>query len=399
MQKTLLFLIICLFPFVTWADERTLTGVEYWIDDGHQNRTTVNIGSDGLLQFMLDTGMLKEGLHTLHYRAQDSEGYYSPLQSWLFYRQQLSSEVATEVVALEYWTDNRYDLMKRDMVSGNEIQFTLDASALTEGLHSLNYRTQDDQGHYSPTQQWMFYRNLSATFGGNIFEYWIDEGEHLSRNANESDVTFVLDASAMEEGLHTLHYQLKDESGRVSAQQSWMFYRIASQPKATALKWYRIWWNGHEDKAIEVQLPEGTTEFLYEETLSVPEYALNDGYSRDNTARFHIVFCDDQGQMSPLETDVVSYPDLYPPVTTLNVIKDNDCAKLSWQANADDIRDYNVYYSENGEPYILWKSNVQQLEATFKGQQGKTYRFIVTSRDVNGNYEALEESKAKEITF
>ena len=535
MRRHLLLYIACLFAVVVQADDRRLTGVEYWIDDGHLNRTTVNIGSDGLLQFALDGSKLSEGLHALRYRAKDSEGYYSPTQSWLFYRtqaiaagtttldywvdagehaqaaltnnasnflldatklseglhqlnyratssngqsspvqtwlfyrQRLGSEVATKVTTLEYWVDNRNDLLKCDSVRSSEISFVLDASALNEGLHSLNYRTQDDQGHYSPTQQWLFYRYVNDVAGGSMLEYWIDdseqhdsiavadsvaaftldasqveeglhtlhyrlnilsgqtgaestwlfyrvapayaggtrtleywidEGEHLSRSADEADVAFVLDASAMEEGLHTFHYQLKEEGGHMSPQQSWMFYRIASTPKAAYLKWYRIWWNNHEEKAIEVQLPVGTAQYLYEETLAVPEYARNDGYSRDNTARFHIVFCNDQGQLSPIESAVVPYPDKYPPVTTLTVTKEGSSAKLTWTANADDVRDYNIYYSEDGQPYVLWKPNVKQQEATFRGQKGCTYSFIVTARDINGNYEAMEESKAKKVTF
>lgn len=468
MRRHLLLYIACLLAIVAQADDRTPTGVEYWIDDGHLNRTTVSIGSDGLLQFALDGSTLSEGLHALRYRAKDSEGCYSPVQSWLFYRQRLGSEVATKVATLEYWTDNRNDLLKRDSVRGLEISFVYDASALKEGLHALNYRTQDDQGRYSPTQQWLFYRYANDVAGGSMLEYWIDdserhdsiavtdsvatfvlnasmveeglhtlhyrlntlsgqtgaestwlfyrvapayaggartleywvdEGEHLSRSADEADVAFVLDASAMEEGLHTFHYQLKEEGGRVSPQQSWLFYRIASKPKATCLKWYRIWWNDHQDKALEVQLPDGKAECLYEETLAVPDYARNDGFSRDNTARFHIVFCDDQGNQSPVESAVVPYPDKYPPVTTLTVTKEGSSAKLTWTANADDIRDYNIYYSEDGQPYVLWKPNVKQQEATFRGQKGSTYSFIVTARDVNGNYEAMEESKAKKVTF
>lgn len=539
MRRFLFSLLVCL-AAIAYADDRTLTGGEYWIDNAVNERVQVSI-ADGWINFTLNVGYLNEGLHALHYRAKDSEGFYSPTHTWLFFRyvtdvvgssvleywfdegnhqtvevsgaegnfvldasaldeglhtlhyqlntlngqkgamhtwlffRQLGKEVATKAVAVEYWADDRNDLLQRNMVQGNEIQFTFDASTLDEGLHSLNYRTQDDQGRYSPTQQWLFYRYVQAVAGGSMLEYWIDEderhdsvavtdsvaafvldasgaeeglhtlhyrlntltgqtgaentwlfyrvaptyaggsrtleywideGEHLSRSVDDADVTFILDASAMDEGLHTLHYQLKEEGGRVSPQQSWLFYRIASQSKAQTLKWYRFWWNGYQDKAIDVQLPDSKVEYLNQETLylykdivAVPDYARNDGYSRDNTARFNIVFCDDQGQLSPVVSAVVSYPDVYPPVTTLTATKIGDSAKLSWQANADDIRDYNLYYSEDGQPYVLWKPNVTTTEATFRGQKGSTYRFIVTARDVNGNYEAMEERKAKKITF
>jgi len=326
MRRVLLSVLLGWLTMVASADDRTLAGIEYWIDDNYSSRTTVDIGSDGVVQFSLNASALPEGLHALRYHALDSEGNYSPLQSWVFYR-------------------------------------------------------------IAP----------SDAGGARTLEYWIDEGEHLSRDVDEADVAFVLDASAVVEGLHTLHYQVRTEGGRVSPLQSWMFYRV--MPKATSLKWYRIWWNDHKDKAIAVQLPEGTVEYLYEETLAVPEYARNDGFSADNTATFHIVFGDDQGRVSAMETAVVGYPDIYPPVTTLQASKVGSDIVLTWQNDARDVKDYNVYYSENGEPYVLWKPNVQQQEATFRGQTGITYRFIVTARDVNGNYEAMEESKSIEINF
>ena len=56
-------------------------------------------------------------------------------------------------------------------------------------------------------------------------------------------------------------------------------------------------------------------------------------------------------------------------------------------------------YSENGEPYLLWKANTTEQSATFRGQQGVSYKFIVTARDKDGNYEAVEESKAVKVTY
>ena len=92
MKKSFLLFIIVLLALPALADDRTLTAGEYWVDNNHLSRTTVSIGSDGLMQFALDGTQLSEGLHTLHYRAQDSEGCYSAVQSWLFYRGRLGQE-------------------------------------------------------------------------------------------------------------------------------------------------------------------------------------------------------------------------------------------------------------------------------------------------------------------
>ena len=464
MRRTILLCIVGVLSLMARADDRTLAGGEYWVDDGHQSRTTVSITADGLMQFTLDGGQLREGLHALHYRAKDSEGSYSPVQTWLFYRtataisgtqtldywvddgnhhsQELADStvvfvldgsqqreglhalhyrvtstneqnsplqrwlfyryVADQMVGstLEYWIDNS-EAHESIAVSGAATAFVLDASAVEEGLHTLHYRLNTLSGQAGAVSTWLFYRTAPAYDSGTrTLEYWIDEaGEHLSQTVGEGDVAFVLDASAVEEGLHTLHYRLTEQGGKASPQQSWLFYRIAPQPEGSSISYYRIWWNDHQDQAVEVQVPGGKAELLYEEALAVPEYAKNDGFSRNNTATIHIVFFNNQGNASPTVSAEVGYPDVYPPVTTLAANKSGDGIALSWTSNEDTVRDWNVCYSENGEPYLLWKANTTEQQATFRGQQGATYKFIVTARDKSGNYEAMEESKAVSVTF
>ena len=400
MKRLLLLFTIGMLAASARADDRTLTAGEYWIDDGHQSRTTVNIGSDGLMQFVLDGSQLSEGLHALRYRAQDSEGCYSPVQSWLFYRQQLASEKAQRVSSYEYWIDDRTDQMATGTVEGQEVQFVLDASELPEGLHALHYRLTDNQGQHSPAQAWLFYRCVAEQAGACTLEYWIDDDEtHEQRSINSSETSFILDAANTEEGLHTLHYRLNSLTGIDGAERTWQFYRVSPKPAGSRISWYRIWWNDHEEQAVTMQVENGGRELLYEEVLTVPEYARNDGYSRDYTARFHIVFGDDQGNLSPVESATVAYPDVYAPNTTLTATQSGNGITLTWTPDEDYVKDYNVYYSENGEPYVLWKPNTTQQAATFRGQPGYSYRFIVTARDVNGNYEAIEESKAVSVTL
>ena len=400
MKKSFLLFIIVLLALPALADDRTLTAGEYWVDNNHLSRTTVSIGSDGLMQFALDGTQLSEGLHTLHYRAQDSEGCYSAVQSWLFYRGRLGQEQAQQVTSYSYWIDDRTDKIVTGSVDGTEVQFVLDASAQPEGLHALHYRLTDDQGRHSPAHTWLFYRYVNEAVGASTLEYWIDEtGGHSTLTITDAETAFVVDASALAEGLHTLYYRVTEEGGRTSPQQSWRFYRVSPRPVGTHISWYRIWWNDHEDQAVTLQVANESPELLYEETLAVPEYARNDGYSRNNTARFHIVFADDQGNLSPMETAVVGYPDIYPPVTTLSASTQADSITLSWTSNEDMVRGWNVYYSENGEPYVLWKSNITEQMAIFRGRQGAAYKFIVTARDAHNNVEAIEEGKAVSVVI
>ena len=85
------------------------------------------------------------------------------------------------------------------------------------------------------------------------------------------------------------------------------------------------------------------------------------------------------------------------PITTSFSVKstDDNNVLLEWKAiyNKYDISDYNVYVSENDKPFILWLPNTTKNSASFKGEIGKTYRFIVTTRDKNGNVEKYDENK------
>ena len=464
MKKSLILLIIGVLAMAARADDRKLTGGEYWIDQATNDRMQVSIDDDGLMQFTVAAGFLREGLHALHYRAKDSEGFYSPTQTWLFYRYvndmaggttleywfderdhqtkvltdaetsfvvdasdldeglhafhyqlitangqggtirtwlffRVVKKLTDDVCTLEYWIDDE-QIQTVDSYS-SDTPVSVDASAFGEGLHALNYRVKGSSGRVSPTQSWLFFRVMpNQADKVCTLEYWIDDEQILTVDSYSSETPVSIDASSIAEGLHKLNYRLKGSGGRVSPTQQWLFYKIPTAQKAKSISYCRIWWNDHLDKAIDVQLPgDGNAEYLYQELLTMPEYAKNDGFSRNSTATINILFCDDQGNFSPLVSAEVGYPDVYPPVTTLTASKTADCIVLSWMSNEDTVRDWNVYYSENGQPFVLWKSNVTEQTASFRGQQGATYKFIVTARDVNGNYEAIEESKAKKVTF
>lgn len=395
MRRRLLLLACCLAGLYVFADDRTPVRGEYWFDDQQGSRVSVSIAADGRMDFAADASKLTEGLHRLNYRALDSEGDWSALHTWLFFRY-VPEEIGN--TTLEYWIDEeKHQTMP---ITDGVTTFQVDASACTEGLHRLSYRLKSDASDNGAISTWLFFRYVPEQALTNpVLHYWIDGGQRQTRTIEGNEVSFMVDASGLTEGLHTISYRVMCGDDRGSATRSWTFYKVSNAPKATSLKWYRVWWNNHEDKAIEVQLPNGTAEYLYEETLAVPEYARNDDWSRNCTATFHVVFCDDLGQLSPVQSAVVPYPDIYPPRTTLTASLQADSVSLSWQANKDNVRDYNVYYSENGKPYVLWLPNTTRTEAVFRGQRGATYRFLVTARDDKGHYEAIEESKAVKVDY
>ena len=318
MKKSLILFIIGVLAVVARADDRKLTGGEYWIDQATNDRVQVSIGDDGLMQFTVEAGFLPEGLHALNYRAKDSEGRYSPAQTWLFYRYVNDMAGST---TLEYWFDERdhqtkvltdaetnfvvdaseldeglhafhYQLLTASGQGGtirtwlffrvmkkltdeacsleywiddeqmqevanysSDTPISVDASSFDEGLHTLNYRVKGSNGRVSPTQSWLFFRVMPKLADEVCtLEYWIDDEEIQSVETYSSESPVSFDASSVAEGLHKLNYRLKGSGGSVSPTQQWLFYKIPTAQKAKNISYCRIWWNNYQDKAIDVQL-------------------------------------------------------------------------------------------------------------------------------------------------
>lgn len=307
------------------------------------------------------------------------------------------------VVNCQYWIDSgdRQEIA----VDGEQVEFQVDASMISEGLHTLNFHVMDSKGFYSPLQTWLFFRN--ALNVNNVenktasMEYWFDDKANVIQvymSLNDT-IDISIDVTPLKYGLHTLNYRVKDLLGNYSSTHTWIFYK--SEPKATKICWYKYWWNNNEDKAVTENVEYDGEEYIFDMELTVPEYAMTDGFTANSIARFHIVFGDDLGNVSNVEWADVAYPDITPPISSIIADKEqvNESVIVKWQANEDYIEDYNIYYSENDQPFVLWLSNTITETATFKGRAGSSYRFTVTARDKSGNREHLDENKFVKVVF
>lgn len=229
-------------------------------------------------------------------------------------------------------------------------------------------------------------------------EYWIDNNynDRKQISVDDSLVSFAIDAAQLKEGLHTLSLCVYDDLGNRSALTTWVFYRNGHK-RPSKINWYKYWWNNHQDKAVKVMTECDSMVYIFSEELTIPNYAKTDGYSRNSTARFHIVFGDDIGNISSLEYADISYPDNIPPISTIEAEKQSDGVRLTWSANEDEIEFYNIYVSENDSPFFLWIPNTEKTEATFRGRAGVEYRFTITACDKAGNKEALDENKMVKV--
>jgi len=84
--------------------------------------------------------------------------------------------------------------------------------------------------------------------------------------------------------------------------------------------------------------------------------------------------------------------DALPPTSTISkvgVVKDT--VTLNWtgadDTNGSGIRDYALYYAENGGTFTLYQQNIAKNGTQFVGTPGKTYCFYTVASDNTGNQE------------
>jgi len=278
MKKYILFLLLLTFvwqklPGAPPEDlPSPIVAFEYWFDGNFGARTVVPV-TPGEQQFtltMADASACAEGIHRLYFRARDEEGRWSVVQSQAFIR--LVAENVQEMSPIsyyEYWFDNDFAARKTfTPTSGMALTLnTVDASACTEGVHTLRYRARDEKGWWSTVYSQAFIRRVSSE-GEELspisyYEYWFDNDFDARKKITPSSTDGVLslkkiDASACSEGVHNLRYRARDENGQWTPVYSQAFIRrVTSVEELSPISYYEYWFDNNFDarKKITVDNP------------------------------------------------------------------------------------------------------------------------------------------------
>ena len=150
----------------------------------------------------------------------------------MFLREELLDEsVENTVSTVEYWIDDLSNGIHEENVTGNEINLSIDASSLHDGLHKLVYRLKDVRGRYSTPTTWAFVKNKPAPNAKvSWYKYWWDDHEDLAvtESVESSGSEFVFEkqltvpeyimaaAKDNEPLTSTFHIIFGDDAGRVS---------------------------------------------------------------------------------------------------------------------------------------------------------------------------------------
>lgn len=190
---------------------------KYWIDDNHASPTTVSNLPDS---FDFEDNVIAVGLHHFYLQPVDSLGNAYPPFVQLFYRAVGNDDPSRH---LRYWFDNddAAAITRTDTASS----FTIDASALSVGLHTLNCQYTDAIGINYPTRSHLFYKAVATDQASGTLEYWFDH-QTTRQSVSLATGTMQLDATDLDEGMHIVHYRVRYADQSASPVCSRLFIRV-----------------------------------------------------------------------------------------------------------------------------------------------------------------------------
>ena len=268
----------------------SLAGCRYWFD----NSTQVTQTSYANGKIALDVSALEEGFHTLHFQILDDRGEVSPARTAPFFRIPSEDEQFKDytIQSVRYWFDKDYTPLEVAYVSGTS---AIDVSALEEGFHTLHYQVINSNGETSPSRTSPFFRIPSEDeqfkdYTIQSVRYWFDK-DYTSLEVAYVSGTSAIDVSALEEGFHTLHYQVINSNGETSPARTSSFFRIP--PEDEQFKDYTIqsvrYWFDKDYTPLEVAYVSGTS--------AIDVSSLEEGF---HTLHYQVI--NSNGEASPSRT-------------------------------------------------------------------------------------------------
>ena len=227
------------------------SGLRYWFDDDATSMKTVT-AMNGTQT--VDASQLLDGLHTIHYQVVGEDGGVYDIASGIFMKMEESASGQVTAKKLMYWFDDETEVLNVDMTEGVQL---LDASHLIDGLHTIHYQVLCSNGEMTPAHSSIFMRtsgNEEVAVAQKL-RYWFDDAQ----TATETDITSgiqLLDASSLIDGLHTIHYQVKDSKGMLGSPASSVFMKMdTSSTTASSL---RYWFDDDVSSLQVVNVGQGT---------------------------------------------------------------------------------------------------------------------------------------------
>lgn len=288
--------------------------IQYWFDDDIKSLKQID-NFQG--KQILDVSTLFYGIHTIHVQIVDSKGVICAPDSRLFMNLKADGSAANK---LRYWFDDNTN--ETHDVAASSGTLTLDASALIDGVHTLNYQVVSNDGTIGATESSLFMRVSEGLLGAKVetLRYWFDGDAKTVREEDFNGGIKMLDVSDLNMGIHTLNFQLRDGTGSMSAPSSSIFLKMLNVPTPdgnNAIVKYMYWVNDNSVNNEKVNVDEPSSSYTLTALLPMPEspirsscfhFEMTDGvptmYAKNE---FHIRFYDAIGYWTDESRTFIDY--------------------------------------------------------------------------------------------
>ena len=230
-----------------------------------------------------------EGVHIVHYQIVDSKDIAGIPASKMFIR--MDERIVATSKSLRYWFDTDANSHKNTTTLSGAT--TIDASSLMEGVHIVHYQIVDSKDMAGIPASKMFIKVDGKTVTkAKSLRYWFDNDMTSVKTTALPSEAVTIDASALVEGIHMLHYQIVDDKGGLGCVVTKMFFKVSAKTASTATS-IRYWF----DEDTEVQQVDVA------EIVQVSTNKLKTNGSHE--LRFQLV--DNQGKVSPVRSASFDY--------------------------------------------------------------------------------------------
>ena len=290
-----LFLLFFIFLSIVGARAQTVNSFEYWFDDDFNGRVQL-LHSTAIVNIAQQLPVsINEGLHFIHFRARDTEGYWSPVHTQAFYKLPASA-TGVSLNEYEFWVDDDFSSRTNGTLSGSVVTLNdaLNMSELSEGLHFVHIRAKDGTNRWSSVHTQVFYKVSNGEVTENqiaAYRYWFDDLFGSQQNVSLSTTSKILELSTDIElpsnfakgETHVIHFQSRDLLGRWSVIHSDTFVvNLSTAYSVEKMKYsvypnpfsnYLIMNNQSDNEISDMRIYNVTGECVYIDNKTVPEFS------------------------------------------------------------------------------------------------------------------------------
>lgn len=350
-----------------------ISQVEYFIDNdpgfGLATAVPLNPGSNINIDFVVDLTNLPDGFHNFFVRAKDDQGIWSLTSTRPFLK---NSVIAgnKDITAMEYFFDSDPGFGQGTTIpvtpstSIEVLNYTIDITGMSSGLHKLFVRARNEDGVWTLTNAWSFYKTpfFGATPNIVAAEYFFnsDPGTGLGTpisvpgNSSNQELDVVIDISSLNLGLNKLFLRTKDATGRWSHANIHTFYKKPFSPSLPDIVYAEYFIDTDPGLGQGMNIPiQNPGPHLTDIVFEVDETQLIMGNhmlfvrTRDANGRWSHTLAD-QFCRSP-KPNFATSPTLFGNPTTFTDLSEyTDPSTLYfWDVNGDGITDYTYKHSFN----------------------------------------------------